>query len=783
MAVAFLREVRPSGFRVLVAIDPELRSGEAGKIETRSFAAREEAELAEWVGRRNGDDQMNVYWTVNAVARPLAKKPAREDVDAVEFLHVDVDPDKRRPLAEERARLHDLFGPRLPAGVPAPSILIDSGGGLQGFWRLAAPMPIGGSPERYEEAARYNQQLEVLFGADACHNVDRIMRLPGTVNWPDARKRAAGRAPALAAVIGLSATTYPLTAFTPAPAVQQPGVLSAPVARLPAGNIRRLASVDELPESVPGVVKVLIVQGHDPDDPGRWPSRSEPLFWVVCELVRCGVPDETIFSIITDRDFGISASVLDKGSRAERYALQQIAHARERAISPELAEMNQRHAVIGDLGGRCRVISEGWDPVLERHYFSVQAFEDLQNRYSNRTVAVQGGNSIQQVPLGRWWLAHPSRRQYERMVFAPGKDVEGAYNLWRGFACEARPGDCSLYLAHVMNNICSGNRDHYEYLTRWMARAVQQPGAQAHTAIVMRGERGVGKGVFATGFGELFGRHFFPITSPTQVFGDFNEHLMDTVLLYADEAFFAGDKRNEAVLKGLITEGRRTSQAKYRAAETTRNCLHIIMAANNDWVVPAGAHERRYLVLQVSDGSRQSRPYFGAIERQMTDGGREALLHHMLTMDLSGFDPRDVPRTSALQEQKEHSLGPEEEWWYAKLRSGELREGQGWPEWIACSELLFDFTRHMQSWGRGQRTSMIRLTRLLERAGVQRRQLGRRVQVLTEDGEPRLVDRPRVYCVQPLVEARAAWARLMGGEFDWGVLEELEDRQAEEPYA
>lgn len=784
-AVAFLADVRPSGFWVLVSIDPEAGAEDRHKCTTRSFAARESAEARAWIDRQNTDG-LNVYWTVNAVARPLSSKPSKTDIDSIELLHVDVDPDKRAPLAEERARIERLFADGWPAKLPRPSIVIDSGGGLQGFWRLAEPIKIGGDVPSAEDVERYNRQIQaVLDGDKSCHNADRIMRLPGTINWPNERKRAAGRVPALARLLSSSPERHPITAFTPAPKLQSTteAAFDTPRASVNTSNVVRLLSLDELPAAVSGNAKVVINQGSDPDNPRRWQSRSEPLFWVCCEMVRHNTPDDVIFSVITDPEFGISESVLEKGARAERYALQQIQHAHEHCDEPNLAELNRRHAVIADLGGRCRVLAETWDPVLEREHLSPQGFEDFYHLYSNRFVVEHTDKGEKRTELGRWWVQHPSRRQYHRMVFAPGRDVPGCLNLWRGFAVQAIPGDCSLYLRHVLDNICRGEQRLYDYLLSWMARAVQRPDLAAETAIVMRGERGTGKGVFATNFGKLFGRHFMPITNPTQVFGQFNEHLLDTVVLFADEAFYAGDKRNEAVLKGLVTEEYRMSEAKYARAEPTPNYLHLIMSANADWVVPAGKHERRFLVLEVGEDRRQVGDYFEAIRDQLDSGGREALLHELLTRDISAFKPNDVPRTAALQEQKEHSLSLEEEWWFSKLRAGEVRSGAGWPAWVACTEMLFDFSEHARLWGKGQRPSAARAAKLLEKLGIGRKQLGREAEVLTERGDPTRVDRPRVWDIPALDVARASWAKNMGGEWHWDALETLVDREQELPYA
>src|SRR4051812_41113578 len=158
-----------------------------------------------------------------------------------------------------------------------------------------------------------------------------------------------------------------------------------------------------------------------PNDLTRFPTRSEALFFVCCDLVRAGVEDDVIASIILDRDLGISASVIDK-PRPNEYAARQIQRARDAVESPELAELNENHAVILDIGGKCRVISEIEDPAMDgRKRISRQSFEDFKNRYLNRLVPV---TDRKMARLGEWWLQHSRRRQYRSLVFAPNRTLE-----------------------------------------------------------------------------------------------------------------------------------------------------------------------------------------------------------------------------------------------------------------------------------------------------------------------------------------------------------------------
>lgn len=339
----FLHRWAPEGPWVLTAIDPDKRG-----IDTRTFRPETEDKMMAWLQRQGSD--RNIYFTVNPVIRALDNKPSREHIRELAWLHVDLDPRAGKDLDNERMRIENLLG-KPSGGIPKPTCVIFSGGGYQGFWKLKEPLQLDGSVEECEEAKRYNKQIEIQLGGDNCHNVDRIMRLPGTVNRPDRRKRAKGRTEALANLEWWDDFEYDLDSFTKAPEVAARGsaqgqLSGAQAAVEVSGSIQRFSSVDDIKELRDRPqARVVIVQGKDPDDPHRHPSRSEWLYYACCEMVRAGCDDDTIYSVITDPDFRISDSVLKQGASAEEYALRQIERARG-------AEECARHEFQADKDGR-----------------------------------------------------------------------------------------------------------------------------------------------------------------------------------------------------------------------------------------------------------------------------------------------------------------------------------------------------------------------------------------------------------------------------------------------
>jgi hypothetical protein len=327
-------------------------------------------------------------------------------------------------------------------------------------------------------------------------------------------------------------------------------------------------------------------------------------------------------------------------------------------VDPELDELNSKYAVAR-IGGKTRIVfmeeSPGHSGCLVPVYSTLPDFRAFHDK--RRKNITEDDGTKKRIGLGTWWVRHEQRRQYERIVFDPGAEPNpNVLNLWRGFAVEPDDsGDCSLYLAHITDVICSGNDEYGTYLLDYLAWGVQNPAKRPEVATVLRGQEGTGKGTMIHPYGQLFGAHYQHISQPGHLVGHFNAHLQQTRVLFADEAFFAGDRRHDGVLKAYITEPQIKIEPKGVDAFTVPNLLMIFMASNNEWVVPAGANARRYFVLDVAETRMQDHGYFEAIARQLDSGGRAALLHHLLNRDLTDFNIRAIPHTQALAEQKARS--------------------------------------------------------------------------------------------------------------------------------
>lgn len=184
----FDAEVARELFRSLEQIHLVLIHPNGLKIEGKEFGTDVDAALS-WAASANGNG-FNIYWTVNIVKPGRHSKPDKAAITHARFVHVDIDPPKTGGAFDKGAIAAAMADIECP-----PSFIIDSGGGLQAFWRLDGPC------EHLSAIEAINLQVRDYFEADACQNIDRLMRVPGSVNYPDKKKMMRGRVPRLATFV------------------------------------------------------------------------------------------------------------------------------------------------------------------------------------------------------------------------------------------------------------------------------------------------------------------------------------------------------------------------------------------------------------------------------------------------------------------------------------------------------------------------------------------------------------------------------------------------------
>jgi hypothetical protein len=340
-------------------------------------------------------------------------------------------------------------------------------------------------------------------------------------------------------------------------------------------------------------------------------------------------------------------------------------------LDAHVFEFNKTHAKVM-IGGKHRImrtVSAGANHDNRESYEFIK-HSDLDALYSNTSIkigerTVRGKNKDVYANHFMAWFKHSNCRVYiGGVVFKPGGAAPDRYfNTWRGFSVAKKSGLWDLIEKHIDEVVCGGDSELIEYFYNWVAYTVQNPDKPAGAALVMRGSKGAGKGIIGHFLRRLWGNHGIHIANAKHLVGNFNGHLADVCFLFADEAFYSGDKQHEGVLKALITEPTIPIERKGIDATTQPNYLKIVMATNANFAVPSSKDERRYCVFDVSNCMKGNKDYFDALIQSSNDPDvQSAFLYDMLNRDVSDFHTGQIPETVGLKEQRYHSLPSRGKW-------------------------------------------------------------------------------------------------------------------------
>ncbi len=348
-------------------------------------------------------------------------------------------------------------------------------------------------------------------------------------------------------------------------------------------------------------------------------------------------------------------------------------------------ELNIKHAVVHI--EQFHIMTEKWVPHQQQWDIILESKSSLRDCYQNQKIWIKEGNAnCKQISKADIWLSSPLRRGYNGLFFHPKKPLvdKGYYNLYRGLKISPKKGDTSIYWDFVLEVICSGKKDVYSFLRKWLANLIQNPD-KIGTALIFRGRQGVGKDTFIKPLQYIFGKYYILLSDLNQILGRFNGHLKNVLLVYANEALWGGTKSQKGRLKSLITEDTIFIESKGIDGFTVNNFKHLIISSNENWAVPLDHDDRRFYAIDVPSMRKGDRPYFNKLYHFFENGGAQYILYDLLEEDLSGFDPKEMPKHYYGFDMKLESAITSHQYIYFALCAGSFDIGnviptQSWPD-------------------------------------------------------------------------------------------------------
>lgn len=402
-----------------------------------------------------------------------------------------------------------------------------------------------------------------------------------------------------------------------------------------------------------------------------WPDNDKAGLKAMCDVAK--KLEKSIVTMVQIPDF--LPEGWDLADPAGDLDLHKILKHAGPVVDYRVAEVNRQFAYV-TVGSDDRVIEFFRSADAHETGYRLLKLGTFRNKVANWPPVIVGKRKKEE-PIAEYWLKHPDRLDYSDIKFYPGdyRNGSASFNPWSGFATQpSEAGTCETFKKILLQYICGGDQDLYNWIFTWIAHIFQKPWEKPQTSLVILGEQGAGKTFIGDVLRVLLGQaHYTLKSSIRQAFAQFNDDLETKLLFHFDEAVRSDDKSHRGMLLDMVTGKTMTVEGKFLGRRSIISFLRVLITSEKENVVYAPPESRRFTIAKAIKGPKED--YLKAIE-ELRNGGYGRLMHELRSWDLGVVDAANVIYdTDALNEQKTYSWDSLTEYFYVclhdKLWSGE----------------------------------------------------------------------------------------------------------------
>ncbi len=325
------------------------------------------------------------------------------------------------------------------------------------------------------------------------------------------------------------------------------------------------------------------------------------------------------------------------------------------------------------------------------------------------------------------WVSWANRRSHRRLVYAPGRPPitrRNEYNLWAGWGedgqLEPARGDVRLWRSYFDYLFAGLDADERGWVEKWLAWPIQRPErAKTQAALfVWSPIQGAGKSFLGKVMKRLYGAAYAEI-GPEKLDSAFTSWARNKMFVMIDEARGSDRRADSNLIKRMVSQDTVEINIKYLPEYELDDTMNFYVTSNYSDAIELDPGDRRFFVHQFT-GAKRPPEFFDQVEAWLDhEGGTAALLYHLLTIDLDGFQPYAAPPTTTAKLISTVNTKSALEMW-----SFEIREDA--EAWLSSSEMagdLYDAATlllHLPEEVRG-RASVAGVGRALTNAGFEQR--------------------------------------------------------------
>ncbi|MBU6429014.1 MAG: hypothetical protein KGR26_08390, partial [Cyanobacteria bacterium REEB65] len=277
------------------------------------------------------------------------------------------------------------------------------------------------------------------------------------------------------------------------------------------------------------------------------------------------------------------------------------------------------------------------------------------DEFSRKVITLDAMRASHKEHFASWQKAGTRKIiREEDLVFAPQGAKPRQINIFRGLEIGPPPPGASIarILAHF-DAMCGGDEGLKRWILSWLAYPLQHMGAKMHTALVVHGGQGTGKGLLFTELmGRIYTRYSF-IGGQMELESRYTGWLSGKLYIVFNEVSgTAGERRAiKNRLKSLITDPVAIIEEKFKPVRNEENHANLVFLSNEWQPVELESDDRRHTVIRVDLSAQDGydAAYYEALVHEIQTGGAEAFLEYLRTLDLGSFGVATKPYVTEAQ--------------------------------------------------------------------------------------------------------------------------------------
>ena len=287
-------------------------------------------------------------------------------------------------------------------------------------------------------------------------------------------------------------------------------------------------------------------------------------------------------------------------------------------------------------------------------------------------------NKGEEVPCDFFdrWLEDEDREDYERCEFEPyskeDKTHNLVFNLFRGWENEEAEdtGDFEKwFIEDYLSVFCKGKQDVIEYILNYIAHIVQYPERNPKVAVVLKGYEGTGKDSLIDFIQFLIGqRYVYRVKGMSEVFGDWNDHLADKIVLSMNEVSGKDGVDFEEDLKEQITKETLNVRERFVSSYNVGMYWRIFVLSNNDSPIQYSPTDRRFLMIEIADALMGNTDFWNNFHKNIRDKNKMSeAYNYFMNRDIETWNIKNIPITETMRNMGTRKIKPPYIYLYREL--------------------------------------------------------------------------------------------------------------------